>query len=158
MSLFHRKKSGREPEPEAEPQAGKIPEDIDSAITEMIKKEETRAHYSKSNLWDKIKKTFAVIGYEVIEKVLLLYYCATDKHSPLTAAQKTIIFSVLGYFILPFDCIPDYLPAVGFTDDIAAITAALTVISSAMKDRPEELQKMQERAKAKASEFLNKTK
>ena len=35
---------------------------------------------------------------------------------------------MLGYFILPIDLIPDGIPVVGFTDDLAALVYALRTI------------------------------
>lgn len=59
------------------------------------------------------------------------YYCAIDRDTPLRA--KGIILAALAYFIMPFDAIPDMLAVVGFTDDIAVITAALAMIRAHIK-------------------------
>ena len=40
-------------------------------------------------------------------------------------ADRMKIIGALGYFILPVDLIPDYLPVLGFSDDLAALTWAL---------------------------------
>lgn len=37
-----------------------------------------------------------------------------------------------GYFILPFDLIPDVIIGLGFTDDIAAITLAYNAVASSI--------------------------
>src|SRR5262249_10569641 len=66
-----------------------------------------------------------------MEDVVAAYYCALDKETPLKA--KGILIAALGYFILPTDTIPDMIFGLGFTDDIAVLTAALTAIRVHMK-------------------------
>ena len=65
-------------------------------------------------------------GREVVEHALSLYYTAQDPNTPAWA--KTVIYGVLGYFILPVDLIPDLIPVVGFSDDLAAFVAALATV------------------------------
>ena len=40
---------------------------------------------------------------------------------------KAAIVMTLGYFISPIDVIPDFIPFVGFSDDLGAIIAALVL-------------------------------
>lgn len=40
-----------------------------------------------------------------------------------------MFFSALGYFILPVDLVPDFIPVVGFTDDLAALIACYVKVS-----------------------------
>ena len=54
---------------------------------------------------------------------LLLYYVLRNPATP--RADRTKIIGALGYLILPADLIPDFLPAVGYTDDLAALMWAL---------------------------------
>ena len=77
---------------------------------------------------------------------LLLFYVLQSPDVPI--AKKTIIIGALGYLILPFDFIPDFIPALGFTDDAAALAAALKTIKSSIT--PE----IEAKAKAKANEWL----
>ena len=37
--------------------------------------------------------------------------------------EKTMIIGALGYFILPTDLVVDFLPIVGYSDDLAALIA-----------------------------------
>ena len=57
---------------------------------------------------------------------LVAYYCALDSNTPLRA--KGILMAALGYFILPADAIPDFVFGLGFTDDIAVLTAAIAAV------------------------------
>ncbi|WGE91144.1 YkvA family protein [Actinobacillus genomosp. 1] len=93
----------------------------------QLKRHMPKQDYSNADLWSKICNYAMEAGREVIEKVLILYYVVNDKNTPLKA--KTIIWSALGYFILPIDVIPDTIPVVGFSDDLTALTAALTSVA-----------------------------
>lgn len=89
--------------------------------------EKYQKHYSEEGLLDKISKTFKKAGLKVIYYVLLLYYVLMDENTPFQ--QKMLIIGALGYFILPVDMIPDFIPAAGFADDAAAIVACLKTVS-----------------------------
>lgn len=98
-------------------------------------------HYSESSFWDKIKSVAAKAGYELINKALQLYYAMQSPSMP--AKDKAIVIAVLGYFILPVDVVPDFIPALGFADDLAALAWALKTISSNIT--PEVKEKAQQR-------------
>lgn len=85
------------------------------------------SEYSDSGFWQKVKDFAKQAGREVIEKALWLYYAAQRPETPAWA--KTIIFGALGYFITPVDAIPDLTPLLGFTDDLGALAAALTMVA-----------------------------
>ena len=85
-------------------------------------------HYSDNGLFTKIGRVFKKVGMKVIYYVLLLFYVVKDSNTPLK--DKMIILGALGYFIFPTDLIPDFIPFVGFTDDIAAIAACISAIKS----------------------------
>ena len=72
--------------------------------------------YSRDAFFDKIKKSAQKAGITVIYAGLLLFYVL---QAPLTPrwAQATIV-GALGYLISPIDAIPDFIPVVGFSDDI----------------------------------------
>ena len=80
-------------------------------------------------------------GYELINKALQLYYAMQSPSMP--AKDKAIVIAVLGYFILPVDVVPDFIPALGFADDLAALAWALKTISSNIT--PEVKEKAQQR-------------
>lgn len=66
-----------------------------------------------------------------MEDVVAAYYCALDNQTPLRA--KGILLAALGYFVLPADTIPDIILGMGFTDDVAVLTAALAAIRAHLK-------------------------
>jgi uncharacterized membrane protein YkvA (DUF1232 family) len=69
-------------------------------------------------------------GREVVGKGLQLFYAFPS--APPWA--KATIAGALGYLIFPADAIPDFLPAVGFTDDLGVIVAALGAVASSIDD------------------------
>ena len=79
--------------------------------------------YSESNLFNKIKKTVKNAGLKLIYEALQLYYVTENPNCPMKI--KASIFAALGYFISPFDVIPDFTPIVGYSDDAGAIALAL---------------------------------
>lgn len=83
----------------------------------------------RENFWRTAKKAARHVPF--MEDVVAAYYCALDKETPLRA--KGILFAALGYFILPADTIPDMIFGLGFTDDIAVLTAAITAVRAHLK-------------------------
>ncbi|GAA4124065.1 YkvA family protein [Aminobacter aganoensis] len=87
---------------------------------------------SESEVRDKFwrKARTAARHVPFMEEVVAAYYCAMDNNTPLRA--KGILLAALGYFILPADTIPDVILGLGFTDDIAVLTAAITAVRAHM--------------------------
>lgn len=94
--------------------------------------QEHSKHYSEDGLWNKIKKYSKKAGSSAVYAVLLLYYVLQKKEVPMKS--KAIVIGALGYFILPFDWIPDVIAGVGYTDDIGALLAALWQVSMYIDD------------------------
>ena len=82
-------------------------------------------NFSEEGFWVKVGKVVKSAGLEVIYKALQLYYATRNPKCP--AGVKAAIFAALGYFILPLDVVPDFIPGVGFADDLAALGAALVM-------------------------------
>lgn len=80
----------------------------------------------REKFWRTAKKAARQIPF--MEEVVAAYYCAMDKKTPVRA--KGILLAALGYFVLPVDVIPDFVFGLGFTDDIAVLTAAITAVSA----------------------------
>ena len=80
--------------------------------------------YVKKGFWKKTKKIAANVPF-VMDSVAI-YYCALDQKTPLWA--KGVALAALAYVINPFDIMPDAIPALGFTDDAAAILAAVKTL------------------------------
>lgn len=92
--------------------------------------------YSDESFWAKVGKYALVAGKQVIGKALTLYACLKDKDTPAWA--RAVIVTALGYFILPMDAIPDMTPAAGYSDDLGALAAALSVVAVHIKPEHQE--------------------
>ncbi len=84
-------------------------------------------HYNDDGFWKKVKHVAAQVGRKVIYPALQLYYVLQSKDVPVRA--KTLIIGALGYLILPADLVPDFIPALGFTDDLTALMVALRSVN-----------------------------
>ena len=95
-------------------------EDQNKKEEEMI---QYAGHYNENEFWEKLKKFARKAGIKVTYAALLLFYVLK---SPGTSTKdRAKILGALGYFILPIDLIPDFIPIAGYTDDLAARKAAL---------------------------------
>ena len=90
------------------------------------------AHADESEVREKFWRTAKKAARQVpfMDEVVAAYYCALDRNTPLRA--KAILLAALGYFILPADTIPDIVLGLGFTDDVAVLTAAITAVRAHM--------------------------
>ncbi len=84
------------------------------------------AHYQNKSFWQKLKRNVNRKSSNLIEVCLTAYYAFRDEHTPRWA--KTVLAGALGYFIFPLDAIPDILPAVGYSDDITVLVAAIVTV------------------------------
>ena len=82
--------------------------------------------YSEDSFWKKLKAMAGKAGIKVVYVALLLYYMLVDQAVDLKS--KVTIVAALGYFIFPFDILPDLIPVIGFTDDLSVLMFALSVV------------------------------
>jgi uncharacterized membrane protein YkvA (DUF1232 family) len=81
-----------------------------------------RSKYSDEGFWRTVKKA----GKRVFEPALTLWCVLKSEETP--AAAKALILGALGYLVCPLDLIPDLVPVLGFTDDLAALLAVLKTV------------------------------
>ncbi len=70
--------------------------------------------------------------FKLIYEALQLYCVTENPNCPMKI--KAAIFAALGYFISPFDVIPDFTPIVGYSDDAGAIALALALAQIYIND------------------------
>ncbi len=102
--------------------------------------EKYQYNYSESKLLRKLSSAARWAGAKVVYAVLLLYYVLRSDEVPLK--EKSKILGALGYFILPADMVLDFIPMLGYSDDMAALLWALhsvaTNISPQIKSKAKE--------------------
>ncbi len=82
--------------------------------------------YSESSLFEKIARSAKSAGLAIIYAVLVLYFTLVKESTPIWA--KGTIVGALGYFIFPVDAIPDFLPVIGYSDDLAVLLLAIAAV------------------------------
>ena len=82
----------------------------------------------REGFWRTMRRAAGQVPF--MEELVAAYYCALDGRTPLKA--KGIILAALAYFVLPADSIPDFILGLGFTDDVAVLTAAITAVRAHM--------------------------
>lgn len=82
-------------------------------------------------MMEKLKSLSLRIKKEIAVYKLLL----SDERTPRSA--KILLGFAIGYFFLPFDLIPDFIPVIGHIDDAIIIPALILL---ALKIIPKELQ------------------
>ena len=82
-------------------------------------------YFSEKSFWKKIERVAKKVGATVLRPVFTLYYMLQDEKVPLQ--HKAYIIGALGYFILPFDLIPEcVLPIIGFTFVLKMVKDSIT--------------------------------
>ncbi|HRF08030.1 MAG TPA: YkvA family protein [Xanthobacteraceae bacterium] len=91
----------------------------------------------RDEFWPKMKSVAANIPFA--EDAVAAYYCTLDRGTPLRV--RGMLMGALAYFVMPADVLPDFLPALGFTDDAAVLMATFQLISSHIKPEHREAAK-----------------
>ncbi|MGH4117770.1 YkvA family protein [Clostridium sp.] len=102
-------------------------------------KENKKLHLNKlskkntpSSLLNKIVKISQKAGINVVYAGLLLFYVLQKPFVPKWA--KATITSALGYLIFPVDVIPDFTPAIGYSDDLGVLALAIVAVAMFIDD------------------------
>lgn len=123
----------------------------DVTYVEVHEIEKYGSHYSEEKFWKKITRIAKKAGATVLRPVFQLYYMLQSNEVPIK--HKAYIVGALGYFILPFDIIPEsILPLIGFADDIAVMAFVLKIVEESMTAEIKEM------ADTKVAQLLGTTK
>ncbi len=82
-----------------------------------------KSNAKDSGFLGKLSRAAKRLGHKSVKKTLLLYYVMKSKD--VAFFDKAKICAALGYFVLPLDFVADFVPFVGYGDDILAIAWAL---------------------------------
>lgn len=99
-----------------------------------IEQQKSREDTVREEFWPKFRAFAARLPFA--EDVAAAYFCATDSKTPFKV--RGTLLAALAYFIMPIDLIPDFLAILGFTDDIAVLSAAFALVSQHVTDEHRE--------------------
>ena len=92
--------------------------------------------YARSDWTDPIAYVYSPAFLQLLEPIRVLPWQA------FMAVWTGILLAALVYFIMPVDVIPDFLLGLGFTDDMAVLYTAISMIRSHMTQAHREKAKM----------------
>lgn len=88
-----------------------------------------REHRVRRGFWRTTRRAARHIPF--MDEVVASYFAAIDPKTPLRV--RGTLLAALAYFVMPVDIIPDFIFGLGFTDDLAVLTAAITAIQGHIK-------------------------
>jgi len=103
--------------------------------------------FSQSEFVEKIARVAKRAGAKLVYAALILFY--TLQSDKISMKDKTIIVGALGYLISPLDVVPDAIPIVGLSDDLAVL---IYVLKKVWTDIDPDIK---ERAQKKLSEWFD---
>jgi uncharacterized membrane protein YkvA (DUF1232 family) len=83
----------------------------------------------RDGFWRKLRRVIGLVPFA--EDLVAAYYCALDPLTPLPA--RAALVAALAYFVVPFDLVPDFIAGFGYSDDAAALTAAIGIAGTYMR-------------------------
>lgn len=93
--------------------------------------QERREKTVRAKFWPTMKRAVRQIPFG--RDAVAAYYCAMDPLTPIRV--RGTLLAALGYFVMPVDVIPDIFAVIGFSDDVAVLTAALAMIRGNIRER-----------------------
>lgn len=103
----------------------------DSSEEKQLRAVLRKAERVREGFWRKLKGALRRIPFA--EDLVAAYYCAMDSETP-TRVRATLL-SALGYFILPTDALPDFIVGLGYTDDAAVLSMAISMVAQHIKPK-----------------------
>jgi uncharacterized membrane protein YkvA (DUF1232 family) len=84
-----------------------------------------RGASSDTGFWRRMRRLIRHVP--LLDRSLAAYYCARDRETPFYA--RCALFGAIGYFLMPFDIIPDFIPGIGHIDDAAVMLLAIRLVA-----------------------------
>lgn len=86
--------------------------------------------FNPEEMWEKLKTQAAKAGQELVVMVLTMFYTiryrikGTNVTGDIPMTDVLMLAGAIAYFVCPADLIPDMMPGIGYSDDLAALTFA----------------------------------
>ena len=93
------------------------------AFYEKLRRKLTKAVESKTG-----EKGETFTNYLLALPDFFMLLCRLMMDRRVTAGQKAFIAGVIGYVVFPLDIIPDFIPIIGFADDLVLVVYGLNFI------------------------------
>ena len=103
--------------------------------------------FSQGEFVEKISRIAKRAGAKLVYAALILFY--TLQSDKVSTKNKALIIGALGYMISPLDVVPDAIPIVGLSDDLAVLLYVLKTVWTDIDPS------IQERAKEKLSKWFD---
>ena len=103
--------------------------------------------FSQSEFVEKISRIAKRAGAKLVYAALVLFY--TLQSDRISVKNKALIIGALGYMISPLDVVPDAIPIVGLSDDLAVLLYVLKTVWTDVDPS------IQDRAKEKLSKWFD---
>ena len=104
-------------------------------------------YFSPNEFLEKISRVAKRAGAKFVYAALILYYTLLSPN--VSKRDKALIIGALGYMISPLDVLPDAIPIVGLSDDLAVL---IYVLKKVWTDVDPEIQ---EKAKKRLSKWFD---
>ncbi|UTW51848.1 DUF1232 domain-containing protein [bacterium SCSIO 12827] len=85
------------------------------------------------DLGGKVRRTIGKVPFT--RDAVAAFYAARDPATP--TGVKIAVMSALAYFIVPFDLVPDFIAALGYTDDATVFYGAWRLLAPHLKPQHE---------------------
>jgi len=100
-------------------------------------------YYDENSFLTTLKKLIFKLSEDVVVRILMLWFLLVSGRVPIKT--RLLIVAALGYLVMPADLVSDFIPALGFADDVAFLTYAFKQTSRYMDEsiRKKAVEKLQ---------------
>lgn len=106
---------------------GKKASDVEEKVRHIVEDPEAVSRVAQS-AQEKVKRHKGVLGVVVKDLETLIRMVrawASGKYKGISLANILIALGAVFYFLMPIDAIADFLPLIGFSDDVAVVMYAV---------------------------------